>query len=130
MKTEGLIFDTWSSLLKPVDQYINHPWQHTTTSTPYSVFFGRMIDHLSCEVQSNQCKGFLEKDFLVQINDDTEDDSSTLDLSELQAKSKCNHTNMCMFLIDSTFAERYGEHHEQLHIITKEIFEETEKCIF
>lgn len=40
------------------------------------------MDHLSCEVQKIQCKGFLEEDFLVQITDDTEDDSNTLDLSE------------------------------------------------
>ena len=104
--------DIWLSLLKPVAQYTNHTWQHTITNSPYSVIVGRMIDHLSCEVQKNQCKGFLEKDFLVQIKDDTEDDSSILDCSELQAKSKCNHTNICIFLIDSMFAERCGKHHK------------------
>ena len=74
--------DVWPSLLKPVAYYINHTWHHTIKNTPYSVFFGRMMDHLSCEVQKIQCKGFLEEDFLVQITDDTEDDSNTLDLSE------------------------------------------------
>ena len=107
---EGRRADTWPSLLKPVAQYTNHTSHHTITSSRYSVFFGSMIDHLSCEAQKNQCKGFLEKDFLVQIKDDTEDDSSTMDLSEFQAKSKCNHTNICMFLFDSTFRERCGEH--------------------
>ena len=48
------------------------------------------MDHLSYEVQQIQCKGFLE-DFLVQITDDTEDDSNTLDLSECVANNKCKN---------------------------------------
>ena len=92
---EGRRADTWPSLLKPVAQYTNHTWHHTIISRHYSVFFRSMIDHLSCEAQKNQCKGFLEKDFLVQIKNDTEDDSSTIDLSEFQAKSKCIQTYAC-----------------------------------
>ena len=47
------------------------------------------MDHLSCEVQKIQFKGFLEEDFLVQITDDTEDNSNILDLSECVANNKC-----------------------------------------
>ena len=97
-------------------------------NTPYSVFFGRTMDRLSCEVQKIQCKGFLEEDFLVQITDDTEDYSNILDLSECVANNKCSDTKMVV--IDSAFAERCGEFNEQIKLIKRGVFEETEKCIF
>lgn len=73
------------------------------------------MHHLSCEVQ---CKGFLEEDFLVQITDDTEDDSNILDLSEYVANNKCNDTKMV--IIDSAFAERCGEYNEQIKLIKRD----------
>jgi len=65
---------------------------------------------------------------VVEITNDTEDDSSILDISECVSNNECNETKMVS--IDSAFAERCGEYNEQIKVIKKEVFEDTEKCIF